>query len=64
MREIALAGKRTGVDDAIHIIRDPAAIAAAFACAVTVFTSGEGLVARNGDLRIFSAYRRVFPQAS
>ncbi len=44
-------------------ISDPPAIAAAFACAVTVRTKPERLVARNGDLSIFSAYRRIFPQA-
>ncbi len=45
------------------IISDPPAIAAAFACAVTVRAKAEGLVARNGELSIFSAYRRIFPQA-
>ena len=45
------------------IISEPPALAAAFGCAVTVLTKPERLVARNGDLSIFSAYRRIFPQA-
>ncbi len=45
------------------IISDPPAIAAAFACAVTVHAKADRLVARNGELSIFSAYRRIFPQA-
>jgi hypothetical protein len=46
-----------------HFITEPAVIAAAFACAVTVRSNSESLVARNGELSIFSAYRRIFPQA-
>ncbi len=46
-----------------HIISDPPTIAAAFACAVTVHADRESLVARNGDLSVFSAYKRIFPQA-
>ncbi len=47
----------------MHIITDPPKIATAFACAVTVLAKPEFLVARNGDLSIFSAYRQIFPQA-
>ncbi len=48
----------------MQIIADPPEIAAAFASSVTAFSTKESLVARNGDLSIFSAYRRIFPQAS
>ena len=45
-----------------HIISNPQSIAEAFACAVTVRSDPEYLVARNGDLSIFSAFNRIFPQ--
>ncbi len=51
------------MDTSKHVSSDPAALAAAFACAVTVHADGESLVARNGDLGIFSVYTRIFHQA-
>ena len=64
MREVATAApSKPSTDADIFVISDPPALAAAFACAVTVLTKPERLVARNGDLSIFSAYRRIFPQA-
>jgi hypothetical protein len=41
---------------------DPSALAAAFACAVTVAAEPHSLVARNGELSIFSAYQRIYPE--
>jgi hypothetical protein len=52
----------TSKDADMCIIPDPPALAAAFACAVTVRTKPDRLVARNGDLSIFSAFNRIFPQ--
>ena len=64
MRDVATAApSKRSTDADIFVISDPPALAAAFACAVTVLTKPERLVARNGDLSIFSAYRRIFPQA-
>ncbi len=66
MRDITTASaepKQSRMDADKCVISDPQALAAALACAVTVLSEPERLVARNGDLSIFSAYRRIFPQA-
>ncbi len=63
LASVRILPKRTKAVEDMQIVTDPAAIAAAFARAVTVLTNRESLVARNGDLSIFSAYRRIFPQA-
>jgi hypothetical protein len=41
----------------------PSALAAAFACAVTASAEGS-LVARNGNLSLFSTYKAIFPEVS
>ena len=61
--DVRKSNKISRKDADVCIISDPSALAAAFACAVTVLSEPECLVARNGDLSIFSAYRRIFPQA-
>jgi hypothetical protein len=41
----------------------PASLAAAFACAVTAPAEGT-LVARNGNLSLFSTYKTILPEVS
>ena len=55
--------KRSKRDACMHTVTDPSAMAAAVSCAVTALADRECPIARNGDLSIFSAYRRIFPQA-
>ncbi len=44
-------------------IKDRPALAAAFARAVTVAAEAGSLVARKGELSLFSAYSRIYPEA-